>query len=164
MTIRGGLYNGVLGQQPYAEHLIQMLDLWKVGGVRLRDAWLNWDGSEIIVLTRNGGGNRSHYGEHDSGRTCDCVGCAIMYWLPKHDYYIRDWDDEFDRTYAYVRFRVPPPYQDQCLQWATGAEPPSFRERFEAAMEKMKHMTTEEVQEMTEHVMSFVEVRSISEL
>lgn len=41
------------------------------------------------------------------GPDCPCTGCTITYRLPKHSLYVRDYDDDFDPTYATVLFRLP---------------------------------------------------------
>lgn len=61
---------------------------------RFRDAWLNSDGMEIHIYTRNGGGNREEY-------------WYVFKILRSHPQYLRDIDDEFDSTYATIVFRVP---------------------------------------------------------
>jgi hypothetical protein len=51
----------------------------------------------IVVYTRNGGGNRDDYAE-----TTDR--------LQAHPFYIEDYDDDFDRTYASYVFQFPPEF------------------------------------------------------
>src|SRR3982751_5076446 len=98
MSLTGGLYNAMLGQQPYAEPLIESLNLREgYGHVRLRDAWLQESAEgaiEVVLFTRNGGKNREHYSSDASeshsrhisrsGPECGCIGCAITHLLPKH--------------------------------------------------------------------------------
>jgi hypothetical protein len=93
---------------------------------RLRDAWIekDSDGEPIIaVYTRNGGGNREHWDDDDddveAGKDCDCTGCIATYQLPAMEQYIRDVDDDFDRTYATFYFRAPPEFRDSMLDVAS---------------------------------------------
>lgn len=64
---------------------------------RFRDCFVKPDPmvneSEIYVYTRVGGGNRgAGYGEEE---------------LMKHPNFLRDWDDDFDKTFATYAFSVP---------------------------------------------------------
>lgn len=117
-----GLYNALFGKNPNSEVLKSILNLdqengkWRTG--RFRDIYVEKgkDGKNYIILyTRNGGGNRDHwdfsYAEHKEGENCPCAGCTIMYHLPKHPNYINDWDDDFDSTYAYIKFSIPEIYK-----------------------------------------------------
>ena len=87
-----------------------------IGNVgRYRDSWIEKgdDGNpRLAVYTRNGGGNRLHYGEMNEGN-CDCTGCIITYRLPKHELYLSDEDDDFDHTYCTVYFRIPKELEEQ---------------------------------------------------
>jgi len=62
---------------------------------RFRDIYFEKEGEPKVVLyTRNGGGNRSSYNH-------------IFEILSQHPNYIRDYDDDFDPTYAYIEFKAP---------------------------------------------------------
>lgn len=74
----------------------------------------------IFVYTRTGGGNRDFYTDIDT--------CKLNYpedfngdeppegpWntvMTDHPNYVTDYDDEFDRTYAYWVFSVPEQWED----------------------------------------------------
>jgi hypothetical protein len=147
IKLDGNMYNILHGQQPDAAVLIRMLELDNTVGLRLRDAWLNPDGTKIIVLTRNGGGNRGHTADaYARGPSCPCVGCAITFVLPQlHPDYIRDWDDDYDSTYAYVEFKVRVGYEDWCKQLATGQEMPTLKQRSDAVIAQMQQMSPAEI-------------------
>jgi hypothetical protein len=129
-----GLYNVLFGTNQSADELLAVLGLARASVGRFRDCYVS-DG-QIVVYTRNGGGNREcinlpEYGcggwwgkdectndycrkHHPEKRTSDgdcgdpsCYACIIEYRLPKHPCYIRDEDDEFDCTYASIYFRIP---------------------------------------------------------
>lgn len=51
---------------------------------------------------------------------CACTGCIATYRLPNHPLYIRDEDDDFDRTYATFYFRAPEEYAADILAAASG--------------------------------------------
>lgn len=86
-----GLYNMLFGQNPEADFLLGLVDLTRDEVGRFRDCFVNEDGTEIAVYTRNGGGNREDYMPDFSG----------------HPLYLRDEDDDFDCTYATIYFTVP---------------------------------------------------------
>lgn len=72
---------------------------------RWRDAWLEDRTGElrIIVLTRCGGGNRPDYQ-------------SVFDEISKHPYYIEDYDDDYDNTYAFFAFKIP----DKFKEWING--------------------------------------------
>jgi len=132
------LYNLLFGVNETAPLLLFILDIdqpdekWHSG--RFRDIYLNKDGTKIILYTRNGGGNRDHwsfpYSEHKEGEDCPCPGCIITHKLPKHPNYTRDYDDDFDSTYACIEFDVPEKFKEIAEGLATGEEPESVHEKF----------------------------------
>lgn len=140
------LYNALFGMNNLAPVLLAMLDIdqsngnWSSG--RFRDAYLNSDGTEIEIYTRNGGGNREHwdfsYPDNTEGEECPCPGCKLTYRLPKHPNYIRDYDDDYDVTYAYIVFSVPDEYLELTKQLATGAVEPSVSDKFQEFISTMK--------------------------
>jgi len=123
-----------------------MLELSLADVGRFRDAYLNEDGTKIVVYTRNGGGNREHYDDEcEAGENCNCTGCIITYQLPKHPNYICDYDDDFDCTYAYVEFSVPEKYKEMAKGLATGEKPKTIQEKFCKSMSELENMTPEEI-------------------
>jgi len=140
------LYNILHGVNELAPILLAMLRLTPTEAGRFRDAYLNEDGTKIVVYTRNGGGNREHYDDEcEAGENCNCTGCIITYQLPKHPNYIRDYDDDFDRTYAYVEFSVPEKYREIAKELATGEKPETIQEKFCKTMSEIENMTPEEI-------------------
>jgi hypothetical protein len=107
------LYNMLFGQNPAADILLAMVGLSRGDVGRYRDCYTNEDGSEIIIHTRNGGGNRDDYQQ-------------VFDALSKHPNYLRDSDDDFDCTYADIIFSVPEPYRTAVKQIAdvTDTTPP----------------------------------------
>lgn len=108
------LYNLLFGMNPSASVLLKMLNLTEEDIGRFRDAYMQ-DG-KIVIYTRNGGGNRGHwdfvYDKNAEGADCPCPGCKMDYVLSAHPNYVRDYDDDFDSTYAYVVFDVPEKYRE----------------------------------------------------
>ncbi len=89
-----GMYNLMFGENPAIPIILEILGMKKEDFGRFRDAWVEDGGKKIVVLTRNGGGNREWLEDY-------------IERLREHPLYIRDYDDDFDCTYAYFEFRVP---------------------------------------------------------
>ena len=104
------LYNLLHGQNPLSDLFLGMLDLTEESVGRFRDVYIEKENDKyvIVVYTRNGEGNRECWGEDKDD--CDCPGCIIERKLPQHPNYIRDYDDDFDCTYASIVFSVPTKY------------------------------------------------------
>src|ERR1700712_5410738 len=75
------LYNIVHGTNPYAGKLLELLGLTRAYTGRFRDCFMQADTGEleIVVYTRNGGGNRA---QHE----------AVTAKLRAHPLYKRDYD------------------------------------------------------------------------
>ena len=145
-----GLYNAIFGRNKDSSVLLEVLGfngdlLGKelAAGLRLRDVYPNADGTRIILYTRNGGGNREHWGDDLTpilslpkapGPDCACYGCWITHRVKKHPLYVLDRDDDYDETYAYVEFSVPAEYAESVKVLATGVPPPTVAERFDTLM------------------------------
>lgn len=100
------MYNMLFGYNLLSPLLLKILDIKTEEIPRFRDAY--WDGQNIVILTRTGGGNRDDYwvenalmGQHfnfirDEDDDFDCTYAKFYYELPKNFEYIRDWLN--DRT------------------------------------------------------------------
>ncbi|QKF94880.1 hypothetical protein QKU48_gp1422 [Fadolivirus algeromassiliense] len=134
------LYGMLFGRNPNSDRLMEMLELdttYPIG--RFRDIYLNRDGTKIILYTRNGGGNREHYdSDTEEGNECDCTGCIMTHHIPKHPNYIKDEDDDYDCTYAYVKYSVPEQYKEECKRMATGEKQLNVGEKFEVVINTLK--------------------------
>lgn len=99
---------------------------------RVRDAEFvqQADVLSIVVLTRNGGGNRPEYQ-------------GVLDDLKQHPWWTRDEDDEFDPTYCWVWFTVPADVAADLLKTVpemTAFISPEFKDmkqRTDAAIERM---------------------------
>ena len=96
------LYGMIAGSDPNRKRLNEILALDKYDTGRERDIYVSKlidhdyvpDGTYIVLLTRNGGGNRrSEQDSFDSLRT--------------HPYYVDNWDCDWDSTYAEICFSIP---------------------------------------------------------
>lgn len=135
------LYNMMFGRNPSAPLLLGMLGLTDGEVGRFRDAWLEHAdaGFVIVIHTRNGGGNREDY---------QCVFDV----LSLHPQYLSDADDDFDCTYADIRFSVPPQFQaaaEALLQRDGDTTPPA--EKWRVLLEKLR--TADESDPVVKHAM-----------
>jgi hypothetical protein len=147
------LYNMMNGYNEHAGLLCHILGLkvredmegTPVG--RFRDISLNADGTEIYLLTRNGGGNRECWNntEDSTSGNCLCPGCIQTQLLPQHENYINDRDDDFDCTFAITIFSVPKEYLELTKSLATGEEPMTLEQKTMASIERIKNMSSKEL-------------------
>lgn len=86
----GNLYNMLFGRNSLTPLLLATVELAETDIERFRNVAI--EGNEIIVFTRTGGGNREDYPQ------------KIITSSP---YYVDDYDDEFDSTYASFIMRIP---------------------------------------------------------
>lgn len=159
------LYNTLFGANPATPFLIGALGLdnqtnidWEKRYDAITDNWgePNWDGEEgksllkdakeskyyptgrfrdifynkeedgtgkIVLYTRNGGGNRDWYG-------------YVFDLLSEHPLYIKDYDDDFDSTYAYIEFKSPQIVDDFFEGIKTG-KLETVGEKFKTEIERM---------------------------
>ena len=130
------MYNLLHGTNKLAAFLLKVLELDQSGGKwntgRFRDIYLNKDGTKIILLTRNGGGNREGYFPDN---------------IVNHPNYITDYDDDFDCTYAYIEFSVPEQFKELVAKLSSGKDPLTLKEKFDNIMAEMKKMTPEQMKQ-----------------
>ena len=94
---------------------------------RFRDIFYQHEECEepkIILYTRNGGGNRDHYR-------------YVFELLENHPLHIRDYDDDFDSTYAYIEFKAP----ESVVKFFDGVKTgklPNVSEKFKTEIEAME--------------------------
>ena len=119
------LYNFLFGINENADILLGV-----IGGLsmsdfgRFRDIYLNPEGTIITVLTRLGGGNREPY-------------IDTINKIKENDNYIKDYDDDFDSTYAYFEFKVPEKYLNMCKSIAPKEKRPGVKELFDNEIKEM---------------------------
>ena len=148
------LYNLLHGHNDHTALLAHILDLdvvnngsgMRVG--RFRDIELNADGTQIQLLTRNGGGNREHWtseDELDPSIECRCPGCIQTFLLPTHPQYVSDRDDDFDSTFAITTFKVPEQWLETTTALATGKEPQTLSQKTQEACDVFAAMSPEQL-------------------
>lgn len=117
------LYNMLFGTNNFAEALLRMLNVDPSNMPRFRDCFLSEDGTEIIIHTRTGGGNREEYEEQNEA----------MKRIPGYKF---DRDSDFDPTYANFHYKVPEKFRGVAAQMkdagATGDPVERWKEVHEA--------------------------------
>jgi len=120
------LYNMLFGDNVDSVPLLGMINVTKDDFCRYRDVYLNKEGTIITVLTRLGGNNREDY-EY------------VFEEMKENPFYIKDYDDDFDNTYAYFEFKVPEKYSGTCKMMAPKEDRLSLHEMFEKEIEDAKN-------------------------
>lgn len=123
------LYNILFGENKEAPVLLGMLGVNKEYFGRYRDIDLIEKATKIRVFTRLGGGNRPDYKDT---------------WnkIRKHDLYIKDYDDDFDCTYAFIEYKIPDKFKETAKKMFK-SEPVSFSDKFTKELEEMNKPGTE---------------------
>lgn len=123
------LYNMLFGVNENAPVLLGMLGLNMEYFDRFRDVDLIKNGTVIRVFVRLGGGNRKSYKET---------------WkkIKSNPLYIKDYDDKFDKTYAYIEFDIPEDYKKTALKMYK-SEPVSFEDKFNQCLKNMDDPNSE---------------------
>lgn len=92
------LYNQLFGESSIADTLLFTLGLTREDCGRFRDCFIFKD--NIVIYTRNGGGNRDEYQ-------------YVFDEFAEHPNYISDEDDDFDCTYARIYFSFPEKFKKE---------------------------------------------------
>jgi hypothetical protein len=147
----GGLYNAIFGENPFSDILLEIIGLKKEDTGRFRDCFIHEENGKtfIAVFTRNGGGNRGCWEDGKEG--CNCYGCRMIR-LEDHPLYVRDFDDDYDCTYATTLFAVPSESL-RLLEFLEGIE------KTEKPMVKFRNLLNDiEIGEPTEHTKKAFEI------
>lgn len=123
------LYNNLFGVNEEMPVLLGMIGTNAQYFARFRDVELIKNGTVIRVFTRTGGNNRENYQEN---------------WnkIRQHKLYIKDYDDDFDETYAYIEFDIPKKYKETARKMFN-EEPMSFEDKFKKELTDMKKPGTD---------------------
>ena len=123
------LYNKLFGINKDMPILLGMLGVNTTYFSRFRDVELINGGTIIRVFTRTGGGNREYYQDNWNN-------------IRENPLYLKDYDDDFDNTYAYIEFDIPKKYKLTAKKMYKG-EPISFKKKFMKELEEMNKPGTE---------------------
>ena len=119
------LYSRLFGENKEAHVLLGFVGLNKGIFMRYRDVYLNKKGTKVIVISRTGGDNRKDYRQSFIN-------------IRKNPNYIRDYDDEFDKTYCYFEFKVPDEFKYTAMQMAPKEDRISVGDMFKKEVEDAK--------------------------
>ena len=91
------MYNMLFGENPSTDEILALLGLTEDDVERFRCCWIKYDAEydeepRIVILARTGGDNREQWPNEK---------------LTSHPCYIRDYDDDWDATYACYEFVMP---------------------------------------------------------
>lgn len=116
------LYGILCGESSNSKRLWKMLDLGKYEVGRYRN--LSLVDGRIILLTRNGGGNRE---DHEDSFAS----------LREHPNYMDDWDCNWDCTYAEIEFSIPEGFSDEIASMPADSD---HGVQFDAVIESLKKL------------------------
>ena len=121
------LYNLLNGVDISASTALAMIGKRSEDFGRFRDAWISENGKHVEVFTRCGGGNREEYEKVFSLASTDSL-------------YVRDFDDDFDSTYATIVFRIPDPFLLLAERLKPEEKRMTLRQKTESAIESIKQV------------------------
>lgn len=124
------LYTQLFGENKEATSILGFANLNREMFPRYRDVFLCDDGNNVIVYTRIGGPNRNNYKQQIKN-------------IKQHKQFIKDYDDKYDNTYAYFKFKVLPEYIDT-TKIMFDEEPLTVWELFERHLKRAKDPNSEE--------------------
>lgn len=125
------LYNVMHGFSDLAAYLLNALNIDVSKIPRFRDCYIR--DSEIVVLTRTGGGNRESYEEENEAMT-------------KHPNYLRDRDDDFDCTFAEWFYSFPKEQDVELKKLAQSNQEPTLKEKTDAVFAAIEAHTTKQTE------------------
>lgn len=140
------LYTQLFGENKEAKAILGFTNLTCEMFPRYRDVFLADKGTNVIVYTRIGGPNRNDYKQQ-------------IKTIRQHKQFIKDYDDEYDNTYAYFKFKVLPEYLDT-TKIMFDEEPLTVWELFERHIENAKDPNSDEYKkdlEIAEKLMKAIE-------
>lgn len=119
------------GSNENAHKLLNLIELTANNFPRYRDTSLWNNNTEIRVITRAGGKNREEYQKN-------------IDQLKSNKYYLRDEDDSFDSTYAYIFFKVPPEYLEIVRNIKTDER--TMKQKTKDSIKDLENMTSEQLE------------------
>lgn len=123
------LYNMVHGTNPLAGLILAVLGVKPAEVPRFRDAYYN--GSNLVILTRTGGGNREAYEEQNQK-------------LTELHGYLTDADTAFDSTFAEFHYSVPDQFLYLLEYLNKYSQTKDLGTRWEEELEKIKNAGTDD--------------------
>lgn len=106
-------------------NLIGMDPTFLIEECRLRDVYLSKDKTKVVIFTRIGGGNRESYS-------------ASIKRLKNFKGYIRDYDDDFDNTYASFEYQIPSNKLVEVVAFLSSSDTTTGGEKLKQSLEKLE--------------------------
>ena len=122
------MYEMICTINPDAGRVLNLIGLdptFLIEECRLRDVYLSKDRTKVVIFTRIGGGNRSY---HTSAITK----------LRNFKGYIRDYDDDFDNTYASFEYQIPSNKLIEVVAFLSSSDTTTGGEKIKQSLEKLE--------------------------
>jgi len=122
------MYEMVCNINPDAGRVLNLIGLdptFLIEECRLRDVYLSKDKTKVVIFTRIGGGNRGSYS-------------ASIKRLKNFKGYIRDYDDDFDNTYASFEYQIPSNKLIEVVAFLSSSDTTTGGEKLKQSLEKLE--------------------------
>ena len=122
------MYEMVCDINPDAGRVLNLIGLdptFLIKECRLRDVYLSKDKTKVVIFTRIGGGNRERYS-------------ASIKRLKNFKGYIRDYDDNFDNTYASFEYQIPSNKLIEVVAFLSSSDTTTGGEKLKQSLEKLE--------------------------
>lgn len=122
------MYEKVCNINPDAGRVLNLIGLdptFLIEECRLRDVYLSKDKTKVVIFTRIGGGNRKSYS-------------ASIKRLKNFKGYIRDYDDDFDNTYASFEYQIPSNKLIEVVAFLSSSDTTTGGEKLKQSLEKLE--------------------------
>ena len=122
------MYEMVCTINPDAGRILNLIGLdptFLIEECRLRDVYLSKDKTKVVIFTRIGGGNRESYS-------------ASIRRLKNFKGYIRDYDDDFDNTYASFEYQIPSNKLMEVVAFLSSSDTTTGGEKLKQSLENLE--------------------------
>ena len=122
------MYEMVCTINPDAGRILNLIGLdptFLIEECRLRDVYLSKDKTKVVIFTRIGGGNRESYS-------------ASIKRLKNFKGYIRDYDDDFDNTYASFEYQIPSNKLMEVVAFLSSSDTTTGGEKLKQSLENLE--------------------------
>lgn len=131
------MYEMVCDINPDAGRVLNLIGLdptFLIEECRLRDVYLSKDKTKVVIFTRIGGGNRESYN-------------TSIKRLKNFKGYIRDYDDDFDNTYASFEYQIPANKLVEVVAFLSSSDTTTGGEKLKQSLEKLEKDPDEFIKE-----------------
>ena len=131
------MYEMVCDINPDAGRVLNLIGLdptFLIEECRLRDVYLSKDKTKVVIFTRIGGGNRESYS-------------ASIKRLKNFKGYIRNYDDDFDNTYASFEYQIPANKLTEVVAFLSSSDTTTGGEKLKQSLERLEKDPDEFIKE-----------------